>query len=41
MKCDGILKEYYNMKFNAKELSDYMVINYKSIEKKLDIFQLS
>jgi len=29
-KCDGIFSEFYNMKFNVKELSDYIVINFKS-----------
>ena len=29
-KCDGIFKEFSNMKFNVKELADYIVINFKS-----------
>jgi hypothetical protein len=33
-KSDGIFKEYSNMKFNVKELSDYMVINFKSNKNK-------
>ena len=34
-KCNGIFKEYMSMKFNIKELSDYMVINFKSNKYKI------
>ena len=34
-KCEGIFKEYFNMKFNVKELSDYMAINFKSNKNKI------
>ena len=35
-KCEGIFKEYMGLKFNIKELSDYILINFKSNSYKIN-----